>query len=41
MVVDGRMPKPKEIDARRVWDIRALDVAFDSLSSESDANPWG
>ncbi|HEV7339824.1 MAG TPA: XRE family transcriptional regulator [Bosea sp. (in: a-proteobacteria)] len=31
MVADGRMPKPKEIDRRRVYDIRALDRAFDAL----------
>lgn len=40
MVVDGRMPKPKGIDARRVWDISALDIAFDALPSEGDVNPW-
>jgi len=42
MVVDGRMPKPKKIDSRRVWDVRALDQAFDALPSdgESDQNPW-
>lgn len=40
MVRDGRMPKPKEIDARRVWDIRALDSAFDALPGEGDENPW-
>lgn len=31
MVVDGRMPKPKKIDGRKVWDIRKLDAAFDKL----------
>lgn len=31
MVADGRMPKPKQIDGRRVWDVRALDRAFDLL----------
>jgi predicted DNA-binding transcriptional regulator AlpA len=31
MVGDGRMPKPKMIDAARVWDVRALDIAFDRL----------
>jgi predicted DNA-binding transcriptional regulator AlpA len=31
MVEDGRMPKPKRIDARKVWDRRALDLAFDAL----------
>lgn len=40
MVADGRMPRPKTIDSRRVWDIRALDVAFDDLPGEEDVNPW-
>ena len=25
MVADGRMPKPKRIDGRTVWELRALD----------------
>ena len=28
MVADGRMPKPKRIDGRRVWDRRTIDRAF-------------
>jgi len=43
MIGDGRMPKPRRIDARRVWDIRALDQAFDSLPGGEDhieRNPW-
>lgn len=42
MVADGRMPKPKQIDGRRVWDVRALDQSFDLLpgGDESDHNPW-
>lgn len=34
MVIDGRMPKPKRIDGRVVWDRLLLDSAFDDLSSE-------
>lgn len=37
MVTDGRMPKPRLIDGRRVWDIRELDISFDSLPGGSDA----
>lgn len=37
MVGDGRMPKAKEIDRRRVWDIRKLDAAFDALPGDEDA----
>jgi hypothetical protein len=37
LVATGRMPKPKCIDNRRVWDILALDRAFDLLpDDESD-----
>lgn len=31
MVADGRMPKPKRIDGRVVWDRIALDGAFSAL----------
>lgn len=31
MVADGRMPKPKRINSRTVWDRVALDIAFTSL----------
>ena len=31
MVADGRMPKPKHINSRAVWDRVALDIAFTSL----------
>ena len=43
MVTDGRMPKPRRIDARRVWDIRTLDDAFNALPGGEDhieRNPW-
>jgi excisionase family DNA binding protein len=45
MVKDGRMPRPKRIDGRIVWDLRKLDTAFDALDDESAApapkeNPW-
>jgi len=31
MVVDRRVPQPREIDRRLVWDVRELDDAFDDL----------
>jgi predicted DNA-binding transcriptional regulator AlpA len=34
LVGDGRMPPPRRIDGRRVWDVRSLDVAFDRLPEE-------
>ncbi|MGV6850202.1 MAG: helix-turn-helix transcriptional regulator [Marinibacterium sp.] len=42
LVEDGRMPKPKKIDGRRVWDRLAVDRAFDDLDggADAEANPW-
>jgi predicted DNA-binding transcriptional regulator AlpA len=41
LVADGRMPPPVKIDSRKVWDVRALDLAFDALVSESSSpNSW-
>lgn len=34
MVADKRMPKPRKIDGRVVWDRIALDAAFSDLPSE-------
>ena len=43
MVADGRMPEPLKIDGRRVWDIRAVDLAFDALRDalSSGESGWG
>jgi hypothetical protein len=41
MVDDGRMPKPKMVDSRRIWDRHGLDVAFDALPSvEAPKAEW-
>ncbi len=40
MVEDGRMPAPKRINSKTVWDRQALDEAFAGLPSDADANPW-
>lgn len=43
MVTDGRMPRPKAIDARKVWDRTAIDAAFDGLPDDGSApksNYW-
>ena len=40
MVEDGRMPPPKRINSKTVWDRQALDEAFVALPSDDDANPW-
>jgi hypothetical protein len=34
------MPGPKRINARKVWDVRALDIAFTALPADGDNNPW-
>ena len=40
LVGDGRMPRPKRIDARTIWDRKQLDAAFEALPDERDRNPW-
>ena len=44
MVDDGRMPKPRRIDGRKVWDRRQLEEAFAALPVEGGdretPNPW-
>ncbi|MDR4307675.1 hypothetical protein IHQ68_13715 [Chelatococcus sambhunathii] len=40
MVRDGRMPRPKRINARNVWHRPAVDAAFAALPDENDRNPW-
>ncbi len=36
MVADGRMPKPKRIGHRVIWDLQQLDLAFTALPDEND-----
>ena len=36
MVKDGRMPKPKRIDSRRVWSRIAIEKAFARLPGDED-----
>jgi predicted DNA-binding transcriptional regulator AlpA len=40
MVKDGRMPQPKRINSRTVWDRRRLDDAFEALPDGTYSNPW-
>jgi hypothetical protein len=41
LVKDGRMPAPKRINARTVWDRLQLDAAFAALpSNDEPVNPW-
>lgn len=39
MVSDGRMPRPKRIDGRTVWDRMQLDAAFTAIDGV-DRNEW-
>lgn len=43
LVGDGRMPAPKKINARTVWDRKMLDAAFEALpdAAPSGDDPWG
>lgn len=38
MVKAGRMPKPKRIDSRLVWDRIALDIAFADIPDDGHRN---
>lgn len=40
MVEDGRMPTPKLINRRKVWDRFAIDDAFERLPGSEPENPW-
>jgi predicted DNA-binding transcriptional regulator AlpA len=38
MIVDKRMPKPRQIDGRVVWDRVELDMAFSDLPHQGHVN---
>lgn len=42
LVKDGRMPRPKRINSRTVWDRIRLDEAFEAILDDESraANPW-
>lgn len=41
LVKDGRMPVPKRVNSRNVWDRIQVDGAFAALpSNNDDSNPW-
>jgi hypothetical protein len=44
LVANNRMPKPRLIDCRKVWDVQELDLAFDELPREDSppiaGNSW-
>ena len=40
LVADGRMPTPRQLDGRKIWDVVELDLAFDALPKENPTNSW-
>lgn len=46
MVGDGRMPRPRVANTRKLWDVRHLDAAIDALPIDGEGddskpkNPW-
>jgi hypothetical protein len=40
MVKDGRMPGPKHVNTRRIWDRLMIDAAFSALPEAKEVNPW-
>jgi predicted DNA-binding transcriptional regulator AlpA len=39
MVADGRMPRPKRVDGRVIWDRLKVEAAFTDLPEEKPVNP--
>jgi predicted DNA-binding transcriptional regulator AlpA len=39
MVADGRMPRPKRVDGRVIWDRLRIEAAFSDLPEDTKANP--
>jgi predicted DNA-binding transcriptional regulator AlpA len=40
LVNDGRMPRPKRINKRTVWNRIKIEEAFFELPDDNDSNPW-
>jgi len=41
LIADGRMPGPRRIDGRKVWDLRELDLSFDDLPRDDSGAALG
>ena len=39
MVTDGRMPRPKRVDGRVIWDRLRIEAAFSDLPEDKAVNP--
>jgi hypothetical protein len=40
LVTDGRMPAPRMLDGRRVWNRHDLELSFYDLPAKAKGNPW-
>jgi predicted DNA-binding transcriptional regulator AlpA len=40
MVADGRMPRPKRVDGRVIWDRLKVEAAFTDLPDDKRVNPF-
>jgi predicted DNA-binding transcriptional regulator AlpA len=40
MVSDGRMPRPKRVDSRVIWDRLRIEAAFTDLPDDARQNPF-
>lgn len=36
LIMSNKMPGPRLLDSRKIWDVRELDLAFDALPGEND-----
>ena len=43
LVKDGRMPQPRRVDGRRLWDRREVEAFFEMLprAGTPEVEPWG
>ncbi len=40
MVADGRMPRPKQVNSRKIWDRLAIDRYFEELDTDDHGSKW-
>lgn len=42
LIAENKMPKPKHVGSRRIWDRHMLDLAFDDIAGPDDdaQNDW-
>ena len=40
MTADGRMPSPRIVNTRKIWDRRELDLSFENLPKRETQDLW-